>query len=232
VDPRRGVCLLVRTDSKPEHPVFLGSCFSFRTRDRFITAAHCVRGLDAAAIGVFAPKAEKTHIIDSMMIHPKADVAILRARALLPRHEIEPFVGLVSQSAVGDNFMAYGFPEDVFGPTARRPTPRLFKGHFQRYFPHESHLGYNYFAGEMSIGCPAGLSGGPVFADDSAEVYRVHGVVTENLRSTTVLDAIEEHASEGKTSRQVYREVINYGLCVMLGELGQWLDKHAPAESV
>jgi hypothetical protein len=37
------------------------------------------------------------------------------------------------------------------------------KGHFQRFFDHESHLGHRYHAAEFSVGCPGGFSGAPVF---------------------------------------------------------------------
>jgi hypothetical protein len=34
----------------------------------------------------------------------------------------------VSNYALGEDFMAYGYPEDVYGPDPQRATPRLFKG--------------------------------------------------------------------------------------------------------
>ena len=82
----------------------------------------------------------------------------------------------------------------------------------------------------MSIGCPAGLSAGPVFAAHN-ELFRVHGVVTQNLKSVTVLDAVEELDIEGGASRHTYQRIINHRLCVLIEDVKQWVDRHAPPRS-
>jgi len=42
---------------------------------------------------------------------------------------------------------------------------------------------------------------------------------------------LEEEESGGEVTRQTYKKVINYGLCVMLFDLREWLQNCAPAES-
>src|SRR5436305_455579 len=72
--------------------------------------------------------------------------------------QITPFWGAVATHGLGEDFVAYGYPESIFGSDARQPTPRLFKGHYQRFLHYRSFMGYHYDAGELSIGVPAGLS--------------------------------------------------------------------------
>src|SRR6266568_2867656 len=65
----------------------------------------------------------------------------------------------------------------------RFPSPHYtvgFPGHVQRFFNHTSHMGYRYIAAELSIGCPVGLSGAPVF--NSTHMGRLYGVVAEYAR--------------------------------------------------
>lgn len=227
MDPLAPVCLLVRIDTDPQSPVFLGTCFAFRSTHRFLTAAHCVRGLEPSVTGIFSPKAQRLQLVSSISVHPTADVAVIEAVTPL-RFDMEPFLDLVQgPHKIGADFVAYGFPEDVFGHTPPRLTQRLFKGHFQRFFPYKSHLGHEYLAGELSIGCPAGLSGGPVF-NEFDDMYRVFGVVTENHESYTALDAVEELDSDGRCHRHTYTKVINYGVCAMLYDLQEWLATNAP----
>ena len=59
------------------------------------------------------------------------------------------------------HFLGFGYP--VEGSANSLPVPRLVKGHFQRYFGYAAPGSTeSYFAGEMSIPAPAGLSGGPL----------------------------------------------------------------------
>ena len=227
MNPLAPVCLLVRADSDPQRPTFLGTCFAFRSRQRFLTAAHCVTSLEPAQVGIFSPDTKTLQRVNAVTSHATSDIAALVAATPL-RIGIDPFPDIEGPYKVGADFQAYGFPEDVFGTSPGRPTPRLFKGHFQRYFQFQSHLGYQYVAGEMSIGCPAGLSGGPVFEPWDG-VFRVFGVVTENHESSTALDSVEEVDAEGCHQRHTYQKVINYGICAMLHDLQDWLAIHAPA---
>ena len=127
-----------------------------------------------------------------------------------------------SNFSLGEEFYAFGYPPSVFGPSASEPTARLFTGNFQRFIDHQSHLGYRYIAGEMSIACPQGLSGAPVFRPGAPVMLL--GLVTENLQTYTALESVEEVIERGEVRRTEVRNVINYGVTLMLHELQPWLD--------
>jgi hypothetical protein len=229
-----------------DEPVFLGTCFAFRSRRNFLTAAHCVANLESRQLAVVNVGDERKVIwrgVSGVERHPTADIAVLHTlpmsdegrntigpEAAATEDQTEGFQGYVSNYGIGEDFHAYGFPENIFGDEQRTPTPRLFKGHFQRFLEYESrHLQYRYFAGEMSIPAPAGLSGGPLFRPSAPPI--VTGLVTENLESTTFLDEQVEQAV-GHDAAQVtkYKRVISYGIALMLDRVGDWVDEHAPDE--
>ena len=209
------------------NPEFLGSCFAYRSRTHLITAAHCVTGLVAKEILV-ATTHQRVVLRRGtrLRIHPTADLAIVETES--GDDMMEPFLKLPGGHALAQDFYAYGFPEDIFGPDGSRPTPRAFKGHFQRFMRYQSRFGYEYAAGELSIPAPAGLSGGPVFGTDHVAAGYVYGVVTENLESTTVLHSVEEVDNDGSVIKTRYQNVINYGVAVILAEYSDWLDEHIP----
>jgi len=126
---------------------------------------------------------------------------------------------------LGQPFNAYGFPEDVFGNDPA-PTARFFSGNIQRFMLHRSHLGYEYTAAEMSIGAPAGLSGGPLFTPDAP--WLIIGLVTENLRSTTFLRSITEIQDGASVYKESFQEFINYGVALVLQSQSDFLDEHIP----
>jgi hypothetical protein len=205
-------------------PYLLGTCFAFRSARHFVTAAHCVGDLRADRLVVVVPQVTGPIRVTSVERHPSADVAILTLDE--EPDGVEPFWSAVSNYGLGEDFLAFGFPESIFGPDARQPTPRLFKGSYQRFFDHESHMGYEYFAGELSIGCPAGLSGGPLFRPDAQVI--VTGMATENMESTTVLESVEEVVQDGAKTEKRYRKVITYGVALMLDRVSDWFDAHLP----
>lgn len=215
---------------------FLGTCFAFRYKNRFLTAHHCVAEKDVSRLSVFHPQDFVHTKVESMAVHPTADIAVLVLAS--GRHETDVWLHFDTDNRLGNDFMAYGFPEDQFAPeqeAAERsfvyrgnPTARLFKGYFQRYFNHRSRLpaGYQYRAGEMSIGCPAGLSGGPLFRPMS--VHSLCGLVTENFESATVLHWKERAVEGSGTHTTEQARIINYGVCVMLSSVADWLEEHCP----
>jgi trypsin-like peptidase len=213
---------------KGEGNAFLGTCFGFRQKTHFLTAAHCIGNLPAAEIGIGLPHVttKGAHPVREVFRHPKADLAVLvLAGDYVP--PIDPFWNYVSNFSWGEDFMAFGFPEDVFGPDGTQPTARLFRGHYQRFMHHRSQVyGFEYNAGEMSIGAPAGLSGGPVFRPRAPVV--VTGLVTENHQSTTFLQSVEEHQDGPMTSRSSVHEVIQYGVALLLDSQAEFLDEHVP----
>jgi hypothetical protein len=243
-NPLQAVATIWAREIKPE-PLFLGSCFAFRSARTFLTAAHCVTGVEARQLAVVNVGEDRRVIwrgVSDVEEHPTADIAALRtlpmsdaAREVIGEREAatedrtEPFWGHVSNYGIGEDFHAFGFPENIFGDEQRTPTPRLFKGNFQRFMEYESrHLRYRYFAGEMSIAAPAGLSGGPLFRPGAPPM--VTALVTENLESTTFLDQVEQVISGDATQVTKYQRVISYGVALMLDRVSDWLDDQAPDE--
>lgn len=205
-------------------PYLLGTCFAFRSARHFVTAAHCVGDLEPDRLVVLVPHVLGPTRVVSVEKHPTADAAILTLDS--EPEGVEPFWSSASNYGLGEDFLAFGFPESIFGPDARQPTARLFKGSYQRFFDHESHLGFRYFAGELSLGCPAGLSGGPVFRPGAHVI--VTGMATENMESTTVLESVEEVERGDEKTAMRYRKVITYGVALMLDRLSDWFDAHLP----
>lgn len=218
----RAVGLLMQTGKSV--PNFLGSVMAYRDETHFLTAAHCVGQLESSQLSVtLTLGATRVISVQSVIRHPTADLAILVTGSSGLSH---PFRNYRKRPEVGEEFVAFGYPENVFAVEAREPTARLFRGHYQRFYRHESYLGYAYEAAELSIPAPAGLSGGPVFLETSMD--EVVGIVTENLESTTVLESVEEIQAPGKERREVFRKVITYGVAVVLRDVGDWLDHHIP----
>ncbi len=230
-NPLDGVGLLFHTEG-PARSGFLGTCFAFRQPTHYLTAAHCVGNLQAngVGIGLRVSASADPHPVKEIIRHPSADLAILVLEEA-PSPHMEVFWNFVSNFAWGEEFMAFGFPEDVFGAGGAQPTARLFKGHYQRFMLHRSEVfpQFEYNAGEMSIGAPAGLSGGPVFRPGAPQM--VTGLVTENHQSTTFLQAVEDHQDGPMRSRSSIHEVIQYGVSLLLDSHAEFLDQQIPAHS-
>lgn len=219
------IAALFKAAPSPENQAFLGTCFAFRRKTHFLTAAHCIGDLKENEILLAHPGAGQTFKASSVVRHPTADIALIKVDSI-ESDQAQAFLSLKTKYGLGDDFKAFGFPEDVFGHDASQPVGRLFKGYFQRYFFREGNSRYRYDAGEMNIACPGGLSGGPVFMGDRTWV--VFGLVTENLESTTFLHSVREIDMAGKVTREHYQNVINYGVCLMLTGVKDWLDEHIP----
>lgn len=222
---------------------FLGTCFAYMSERVFLTAAHCVRGASKQQIGVFRSGDGRFSITaaDDVVCHPRADLAIVHLAKVAPARlggidftdtEVSPFRGNLAPVEPGTDFVAYGFPEDVFNQSKSRHrtqnvVARVFKGHFQRFLKHRSYLGYEYEAGELSVPCPAGLSGGPLYPVNQRGL--LFGMVTENLESYTTVQEIETTEADGRINRVEHRRVINYGIALMLRDVHGWIHEQLEA---
>lgn len=207
--------------------VFLGSCFVFRYSNTLLTAAHCVREIKASDLVVqLIITPQKSHQVTSVEKHPRADVAVLKVTGVDER-EIgwQPYA-VFDDAGYGNEVMSCGCPEDiVMGKSV--PVPRVFRGYIQRIVHWNSHLGYSYMAVELSFRCPSGLSGGKLFNPEFNG--RIYGVVTENIRTSNILDSFEEVQEDGKTTfRETHESVIYYGMAVWLPAIIDWLDAKIP----
>ena len=210
-------------------PIFAGTCFGFRQPHFLLTAAHCIGSLDLRSISIGIASGTVSRGIDVYRIerHPAADLALIEILNVdMPLfdyfHDIEP------HAEWGAELMAFGYPEDS-GDSMVRPTPRFFRGHVQRKFWRSSHLKYEYDAIELNFSAPAGLSGGPVALAGNPGC--VVGVVTENVRSSTLLESVEEETAPGYSVRNEIHAVVNYGVAVSLAEHTEWLNDVAPRPS-
>jgi hypothetical protein len=231
MNPSNAVGLVVHVKSGVSEEIsfndlaFLGTCFSFRHPTYFLTAAHCIGNLPSDEVAILSPNTDYVRSAKEVKKHPSADIAIIELSPV--ENDItEPFWNCVSNYGLAEEFIAFGFPEDIFGEDARIPTARVFKGYFQRFINYRSRFGYTYKAGELNIPCPGGLSGGPLFRPGA--FVMLLGLVTENLESTTFLHSVEEIQKDGKILREHYQNVINYGVCLMLDGIKEWLDANIP----
>lgn len=222
---------VVRRDV-PSGSALLGSCFAFRKQHLLLTAAHCVRGLPPESLGVVRPTPEVNDPgLDVLEVstHPTADLALIRMGEF-PLPIFHPFWDYETAAGWGDDVAAFGFPEDAAIGAAMRPTPRMFRASIQRFYRHESFMGYECLAAELSIGAPGGLSGGPVcWMRDQSKVL---AVVAENVESSTYLAAVEELTDDGNFTRHETRNMINYAACVALYDVADWLDEHTESHSL
>jgi hypothetical protein len=184
-----------------------------------LTAAHCVPDVPGAKFAFWSPVDNSTHEVEKVVRHPRIDLAVL----VLPRSVEPPPTGVytaISQSLIdGGDFLAFGYPAEE-----NTTKPRIFKGHFQRFFGYQSTDGRAYFAAELSIPAPAGLSGGPV--SNAHQPQFLNAIVTANHDSSVVIDSFEEHEQDGTVTRGKITRVVSYGIAAMLvGETVQsWIN--------
>jgi hypothetical protein len=196
-----------------------GSCGAYLARHIYVTASHCIpEQADAAFVSMPGEPGRRIIGIDR---HETADIAVLVGE----RFDDEPMSSQVylrtglNDLPFGGDFVTFGYPD---GAPESNPVGRLMKGHFQRYFGYSPVRGGSYFAGEMSIPAPAGMSGAPVcWAMRPQELI---GVVTTNHDSYTIIDSIAEVDSNGKSYKETNRRMVSYGIAAMLSGLEEWLD--------
>ncbi len=130
---------------------------------------------------------------------------------------------------MGQDFFAYGFPI----LSSQTLDPRVFFGVFQTFRSHTSHLKrsidnkrYKYLAAELSIPCPRGLSGGPVFLREDHSVLLA--VVTENHQEGTEVSTYSETFDNGEKLTVRTEQIIVYGMSVIAEEVKQWLEQNIP----
>lgn len=204
---------------------FLGSCFVFRYPGIFLTARHCVDQSRPDQLRVRLPaRPGNGFAVNAITRHDIADIAVLDVAGVSEQDITWPQYQLFDDRAWGQDYMSCGYPQDYSACTP--PTPRAFVGHIQRFFFHSSHLGYRYLAAELDTGCPRGLSGAPVF--NPGFHGRLYGLITENIKTTTELESVLEVEEDGKTFREHYHNIINYGVALWLPAIAEWLDSAVP----
>jgi hypothetical protein len=226
-DPLSAIGVVSATDDR--RTSVTGTCFLFRHDYVAITASHCVPNNDISLLLVF-PRTHRIIPVVSVSKHPDADVAVLQgepsATDTQVSHPDNAFWDCVANWGLGEEFLAYGFPEETNPQGAATAQPRLFVGHYQRFFPFESPSGFHYLAGEMSVPAPGGLSGGPLFRRGAPQM--ITGIVTTNHDSYTISDSVEEVENNGRVYRAESRRIISYGIALMLNTVKPWLINVVP----
>jgi hypothetical protein len=229
-DPLSCVGLLVYLDEETMSQSILGTCAAFRQPHVALTAAHTLSAVKKPTrIRIEYPRRGLFYRVTNVKMHNSADLAILFS----PSDEVDDlrgpppgaFSNFVANWGLGEDFYAYGFPIEGPGrsPVGQTPTPRLFKGSYQRFFEFDAPGGYRYLAGELSIPAPAGLSGGPLFRPEAPSLLT--GIVTMNTEAYSTEDWYEETTGEGTARVEAHHRVIRYGVGVMLSPLSDWLDE-------
>lgn len=239
LDPTRAIAAIVRAESAEgkrrlltgdhegtvDDARFLGTAFAFRDPSNFITARHCVEGIPVSDLVLSVGFARRCFEVRDVHLHESADLAVmdLGSGAWPPA---APFMGVRRPSGLGMTVSAYGLPEELPGA----PVPRLFRGHVQRFIDYQSLLGHGmkYLAAELSFAVPVGLSGGPCYVFGE-RLHDVFAVAVENVRSATYTGETEtivhdEHRTE--TIRE--RDMVSYGIALVLWPLIGWLDEVCP----
>ncbi|MGW9267274.1 trypsin-like peptidase domain-containing protein [Gordonia terrae] len=197
---------------------FSGTGAMFMRPYVILTAAHCVPEVAGATFAFQSPmESAHAYVVERVIRHPTKDVAAL----IISRDAKAPPTGVYSevrhQLVDGGDFIAFGYPAE-----ADTSVPRLFKGHYQRHFLYEPPNGQSYFAVELSIPAPAGLSGGPV--SDAHRPQVLDAIVTANHDSSLVIDSYEEEERDGTISRGKITRVVSYGIAAVLVGEDSWLD--------
>ena len=211
-----------------KQPTVLGTCFAFRYPTTFLTARHVFRRANPQELAISFLTIPGLRPVVEVHAHPSADLAVLKT-ADVNTAGIEPFWDVVSNLSIGEEFFAYGFPEDLLFGSGGTPA-RLFTGHYQRFFDFDSPHNYRYVAGEMSIPCPAGLSGGPLFRPGAAVMLTA--MAAENLETSLWKEVEETEGPDGRPVRKIAGEGrVNYGIAVILAEILDWLNERVPPRS-
>jgi hypothetical protein len=214
MEATEGAGLLIHWDHRlPPRPSFLGSCFAFGDERTYLTAAHCMPDGDEerADVHVMRPGRGGMRQVLNVRRHPSADLAVLQVNPIAGAEE--PFWTSVAPCQAGDDFVAFGFPEDTINGIAGTPTARVFKGNIQRLFNLENSGGV--LGAEMSIPAPAGLSGGVVAERGEPSETRPFGLVLSNRESEIYVARYED--------REVIRAITRYGTALVLEPLSEWL---------
>ncbi len=199
-----------------------GTAFALSAPDVVLTAAHCLHGFPAERVGYAHPRGGIIRAT-SIDTHPSADIAILRVPADDAR--LTGFWGFVGNYGLGEEFMTYGFPYDDIGGGLKRLLPRMFIGHYQRFLGY-THGPWRYYAGEMSVPSPLGLSGAPIFRPGAEQMLT--GIVTANMSSELVEDYYEETDRAGAKVVHKTARITTYGIALMLHSIADWLKPRLP----
>lgn len=207
---------------------FLGSSGAYLRRDQYLTAAHCVP--DGVQLFVIPGGNLQPRPVISRLVHPTADLALLRVTMPTDDSEISREAGLTehfffaAQTAVFDepDFACHGYPTE--GADSNMPTARTFKGHMLRWFNYEDSQGRKYSAYEMNCPAPMGLSGSLVSLPSARR--EAFAVVTANHEAYAIVNMVSEVDDDGVRYVERTNRVVSYGIAASIAN-GAWVEKNA-----
>jgi trypsin-like peptidase len=205
---------------------YLGTCFPFRWRHRFLTARHCVDDQQPGDLIVRSQYGRDFRVV-AIHRHPDFDIALLEGdpqEGGVPY----PFTGLhrFGATSIGLEIVSFGFPVGGTLVEPQEPTPRMFRGYTQRIGEFASADTKPYPAYELSFTAPLGLSGGPVF--DISAPDEVFAMVTGVLEAFSILGELTVEKAEGESFARPSHRLIGYGMALSLWHVEQWLKDVAP----
>lgn len=174
-----------------------------------LTAAHCIPDVEGGRFGFRSPMEPFSRVAEQVIRHPTIDLAALVISKDTTEHPNGVYSDIGYEPVDGGDFVAFGYPAEE-----NTQVGRLFKGHYQRHFEYQNPSGRNYFAAELSIPAPAGLSGGPVSNAHRPQV--LDAIVTTNHDSSLIIDSYEKVEHNGNISRSEIKRVVSYGIAAML----------------
>jgi hypothetical protein len=215
--PLTATGVVVKKTTETSSPELRGTCAKYVLPHVAVTAKHNVpEGPEAYAVSI--PSTKEFWSVEQIVRDPEADLAVVVGAPYDAMFPNQVYTGVHAGLIDGGDFAAYGYPFEGEGAVGR-----LFKGHFQRYMGYKDTFRNSYFAGELSIPAPRGLSGGPVSYAHTLD--QLAAVVTANIDSYLVEDAYEEEVDKDHVRRGEIRRIVAYGIAVMLPPKANWLNE-------
>ena len=206
---------IVTVDPNGRYTSICGSAFRLWSPGHYVTAAHCVAGLDPTSCRILATEDQDIGV-ESICFHHTADVALLTVDPATVPEQFEVFANLTDTN-LGQQMHCFGFvAKSAQGPV----TPRVISGIVQRHFEH-CDASFRSPAIEIGVPVPKGMSGGPIFLSISTD--SVAGVAVGSVESEVIVHGLEEVQQDGATYRERISRITEYGVGVRLAKLEEWL---------
>lgn len=192
----------------------------------YLTAAHCIpRDLkEPDCIGLGFPQPPKTDIGIVPFVHAEtwdeADIALVEVAGPVPKSA--PVKWEFDTVTALHNVWTSGYPHAMDIATLGFIAQRAFKGYTVSHIPFHR-IGQNgfYEAYELSFKVPMGLSGSPLFSNESGNP--VIGIIIANKETGLEVIEEEEATDDGKTVEFVYyKQKAQYGVAISSSEIGKW----------
>lgn len=219
IQPLKAVQTLLRLNPQGRPVEILGSCFRLWAPRRYVTASHCVAGLEPGSVAVMNSY-DPDHDLPASSIthHPKADIAVVEVSGEIPSAYTDLYFHEWGRD-MGGPVWCYGI---VCGPETgpREMFHRGLSGTIQRAFQHS--VGpYSSEALEYSEPIPKGMSGAPAIL--LWDPPRAIGVALGTLDSELVVQRYEEREEHGVRYREKVIKVAQYGVILRLDSVKPWL---------